>query len=367
MALDSVCDFDSCTGCMLCVNICPKNSIIIEEGLLSYKPIINNVTCIDCGLCKKKCPVLAQRELIRPILWKQGWAEEEIRNRAASGGAASAIMKGFLNSGGYVASCYFKEGIFGFHVTDNWEEACKFAGSKYVKSNPGFIYKEINELLAANQKVLFIGLPCQSAAVQNICNKHDNLYTVDLICHGTPSSKLLKQFLTECGYEWDKISTIKFRDENIFGISVDGKRIVPHSIIDSYTRLFLHGVDYTENCYSCRYATLNRVSDVTLGDAWGQLSDTVSGGVSLVLCQTEKGINLLENSGLLLKEVDLDRAIEANQQLNCPSRKHSSRGIFFNEVNKGRSIRRATVKALPKESIKQILKMGLNKMRIIGK
>ena len=28
-------------------------------------------------------------------------------------------------------------------------------------------------------------------------------------------------------------------------------------------------IDYTENCYSCRYASQSRVSDISLGDSWG--------------------------------------------------------------------------------------------------
>lgn len=32
---------------------------------------------------------------------------------------------------------------------------------------------------------------------------------------------------------------------------------------------FLGGLFYTENCYECKYAQLNRVSDITIGDSWG--------------------------------------------------------------------------------------------------
>lgn len=218
---------------------------------------------------------------------------------------------------------------------------------------------EIQRLLKQGNKVLFIGLPCQSAAVQNVCGMRDELYTVDLICHGTPSPRLLKQFITEIDFEWERISDIQFRDNESFGLSVDGERITPRRVEDSYLRAFLNSIDYTENCYSCQYAARSRVSDITLGDAWGQLSDTVPGGVSLLLCQTQKGIDLLNSTELHLEEVNLDKAVESNQQLQHPSIKHSGRDVFLNEIRRGRAFRTAVAKAIPYDSIKQSIKMGL--------
>ena len=264
-----------------------------------------------------------------------------------------------------MASCLFEHGEFGFSVTGDLDKAKGFAGSKYVKSNPGRIYQEVKKLLKEGKRVLFIGLPCQSAAVQNICGEQENLYTADLICHGTPSPKLLKQFMAENRIDWNRIKDIKFRESEYFGLESNGVRLTPRRVQDSYLRLFLHSVDYTENCYSCRYATLDRVSDITLGDAWGQLSDTVPGGVSLVLCQTQKGIDLIESAGLHLEDVDLDKAVKANHQLEHPSVKHAGRKKFFSELKSGHSIRRAAVSLFPKESIKQSIKTGLIKAHLL--
>ncbi len=362
--MKSICNENTCTGCAACINLCPNNAIIIEDDLETYNAKIDPNRCINCGLCVKYCPNNCVHSLRPPIYWVQGWAEDEIRKQSSSGGAASALTRFFIQSGGYVASCLFENGVFRFVVTNSIEKAKGFAGSKYVKSNPGTVYREIQRLLKAGEKVLFIGLPCQSAAVQTVCGSQEKLYTVDLICHGTPSLKLLKQFLYECGLTWTNINDIKFRDSEFFGLSVNGMRLTPHRTIDSYSRVFLHGVDYTENCYSCRYATLNRVSDITLGDAWGQMSQTERGGVSLILCQTEKGIELVECAALHLEEVNLKKAIEANHQLKHPSVKHPGRERFFNMIKTGHSVRRATVAILPKESVKQSIKMGLIRTKL---
>lgn len=42
-----------------------------------------------------------------------------------------------------------------------------------------------------------------------------------------------------------------------------------------------------------------------------------------------KGANLVKNSGMQLKEVDIDKAIDANHQLRHPSVAPDSREAFF--------------------------------------
>lgn len=50
----SVCDI-GCIGCQLCVNNCPKQTILFENNLAK----IDYTNCINCGLCSKKCPTHA--------------------------------------------------------------------------------------------------------------------------------------------------------------------------------------------------------------------------------------------------------------------------------------------------------------------
>ena len=76
-------------------------------------------------------------------------------------------MRSFIEDGGYVASCLFKDGEFVFDITNDLNYARRFAGSKYVKSNPEGIYKKIAQKLKEGNKVMFIGLPCQVAALKN--------------------------------------------------------------------------------------------------------------------------------------------------------------------------------------------------------
>ena len=359
--MKTVCELNMCNGCMACVEKCHRNAITIKDDLKYYNALIDTKKCVDCGLCTKVCPRENDNDMSKPKWWYQGWADSEIREHASSGGAASAIIRAFIKHGGYVASCLFDSGKFVFEVTNKMAVARKFAGSKYVKSNPEKIYGKIQSLLKANQKVLFIGLPCQVAAVNQFIKDKTNLVTADLICHGTPSPYLLKKCLQEYGHDINTLTDINFRIKSLYELNRDGKPIAAFHTMDNYLIAFLHSYDYTENCYSCKFATLDRVSDITLGDSWGtELSGEVKNGVSLILCQSEKGKELIESAGLNLLDVDINNAISHNEQLNKPSKCSKSRDQFFENYNRYNNFGKALVKTAPgivaKEKVKSIVK-----------
>lgn len=359
--MKTVCELNMCNGCMACVEKCHRNAITIKDDLKYYNALIDTKKCVDCGLCTKVCPRENDNDMSKPKWWYQGWADSEIREHASSGGAASAIIRAFIKNGGYVASCLFDSGKFVFEVTNEMAVARKFAGSKYVKSNPEKIYGKIQSLLKANQKVLFIGLPCQVAAVNQFIKDKTNLVTADLICHGTPSPYLLKKCLQEYGHDINTLTDINFRIKSLYELNRDGKPIAAFHTMDNYLIAFLHSYDYTENCYSCKFATLDRVSDITLGDSWGtELSGEVKNGVSLILCQSEKGKELIESAGLNLLDVDINNAISHNEQLNIPSKCSKSRDQFFENYNRYNNFGKALVKTAPgivaKEKVKSIVK-----------
>ena len=217
-----------------------------------------------------------------------------------------------------------------------------------------------------DNKVLFIGLPCQVAALKNRIKNQTNLFTIDLICHGTPSPLLLKKYLQEQGFDINFINDIQFRNKTDYGISVNNIKITSPRILDEYTCAFIKGIDYTENCYSCEYASLNRVSDLTIGDSWGtELKDEEKKGISLILIQNEKGKDLLKDTGIILKNVNIENAILNNHQLSYPSKKTMNRDKFFKLLSNGKTFKYAICSVLPKVMIKQKMKYLLIKLNLI--
>lgn len=363
--MKTICGENMCAGCMACTNICKRNAITIIDNYKAYNAKIDGLKCVNCGLCKKVCPNVNFVDKFEPIFWKEGWAlDSEIRENASSGGVASAIIHSFIKDGGYVASCMFNKGEFVFELTNSLKVAKKFAGSKYVKSNPQKIYIDINKKLKNGEKVLFVGLPCQVAALKKLSNNQDNLYTVDLICHGSPSPGLLKLYLKDKSIDIEELKDLHFRKKTAFGLSSPEKDIVAPRIVDMYTYAFLKSVNYTENCYYCRYASKTRISDITLGDSWGsELSEgEKEKGISLVLCQTQKGEELLKKSDIKLSDANITRAIQLNHQLEFPSKMPSSRMLFFKNLYKGFNC--TMKKILPREYLKNEIKTILFKIGI---
>ena len=79
------------------------------------------------------------------------------------------------------------------------------------------------------------------------------------------------------------------------------------------------------------------MADLTLGDSWGSLMSSAEQkkGISLILCQSDKGQELLSTSNAVLKKVDLCNAVKANHQLEHPSIMPRERAVFFKNVNGG--------------------------------
>lgn len=148
---------------------------------------------------------------------------------------------------------------------------------------------------------------------------------------------LLERFLNEKGYNIKQIGNIEFRSKTNFALKGKRIRLEPVGVQDLYTYAFLTCMDYTDNCYRCKYARLERVSDISIGDSWGSdIKEEEKKGISLVLCQTEKGMDLLEQSKMTLEAVDLESAVASNHQLKHPSKPAVKRDKFITLLQKGK-------------------------------
>lgn len=375
--MKTVCTLDKCAGCMACVDACPKGAISIRDNLKSYNAVIDQNVCVGCNICHSICQVNHPAKQVTPIKWYQGWASETvIREIGSSGGLATALSLSFVQGGGIVWSCVLEHGQFVFRQAATLEELKKFSGSKYVKSNPSGSYSEIRKSLKAGKRILFIGLPCQVSALRNFVGEklESNLYTVDLICHGSPSPRVLELFLKQYGYKLSDLKDIRFRKKNHFqtydmeyGME-NYKSIAANGVTDRYLISFLNCLCYTENCYSCNYAKTERVSDITLGDSWGSSlpKEERGKGISLILCQTQKGLKLIGNSRVHLEDVDIKNAIVKNHQLKSPSEKPMHRTDFFDGLAIDEKFDVLVKRFYPKQCNRQELKKWLIRLRLIG-
>lgn len=370
-----VCKQNMCTGCNACVNKCPVNAIEIKSDNKVINAVINEKKCIGCNVCVNVCQNMHDINLSYPIAWFQGWNDsEDERMKSSSGGFAYKLSTYFIEHGGVVCSCIFEHGKFVYKIIDDILKVKKFTGSKYVKSNTGDIYISIKELLSKGKKVLFIGLPCHVAGLLEYVNACDdsNLYTVDLICHGSPHSDLLCKFLNQYDIDINQLDDIKFREKGTYQLSLYTKgkvrKLCLDNVKDYFSLAFLKGLIYTENCYCCKYARIERVSDITIGDSWRSNlnDDEKKKGISLALCQSVKGLELLKNSGAHLESVCLENAIEANHQLQAPVSNTKEREKFFRLLHKGKNFNAIVRRCLPKACIVQKVKQILISLHIVS-
>ena len=381
MAFDfQICDDNKCTGCFACMNKCPKSAItyrIDEVGRIL--PVIDRNKCIQCGLCLRTCPVNNPCELQEPhVCYAAQRPNKEVREQSTSGGIAAVLSEYVLSVDGSVfGAAVDKNGTVRHICAGTKEEVDKLRGSKYVQSDIGFSFQKAEEKLQGGKTVLFIGTPCQIAGLKRYLGRdYENLYCVDLICHGVPPMQYLNEHYQIVAGEED-IDDVSFRDPAIgYLLSVRKNGQVIYSadrFHDTYFYAFFRALTYRENCYQCQYAGKKRCSDMTIGDFWGidrkNLKVIKSGYISVVLINNHKGKSLFDRvrGQLYFEERQISEAVTGNKQLQAPSTRHRLRKQFLAAYSSTKSFDRAVemiglLKEMKRENIKGKISALKNKV-----
>lgn len=344
-----LCNATNCTGCGVCVESCPHEAIsfIYDEWDFRY-PIINRDNCVKCGLCIKRCPVLTPVEKNSHNKCYLAWAKNDsIHFESASGGISYIISKHFIEKGGFAVGCVWdKDYNAVLSVIDTVKGLELIKGSKYVQSYiPGDVFKEVKERLANDEKGVFIGLPCQIAAIKSYVKGNNNLLLCDILCHGGCSPRCHKEHLTyikeNTGIK--EITDIRFRGgiyDYFYSLWNDKKKVFATTANeDTYYYAFLSHSFFHESCYDCHFATKERVSDITIGDFWGINNSFISdknhlNGSNLVLIHSSIGEEIWnEIDGDIESFIrPLEEAIQGNDTLRSPTNKPGNRQTLLDSV-----------------------------------
>lgn len=357
-----------CYGCFACMNKCPKQCISIVKDKLGHLYPYANEKCIECNACLKVCPSINPDKLNIPsVVYAAVGKNNKIIDKSSSGGIATILSQEIISSGGVVYGCAFQKEFDFKHVRcETIADLESLKGSKYVQSDISDVYFSIAKDLNNNRNILFIGTPCQVAAIKNYFKNNNLLYTVDLICHGVPSLKILKDSIPIKITSYSDIQNISFREKDKFQLRIYKKNNILYTrplSKDLYLKGFFTSLFYRKSCYSCKYAVTNRVSDITIGDFWGLNKEEFKNykGVSLCIINTNKGRNLyskiydkIQSSLECIKE-----AKEGNKQLNAPSKKTLS-VIVFQKLYPFLGFKTSVIISIPGIIIKNLI---LNKIK----
>lgn len=371
-------DYEKCTGCGACVQRCPKRCISWTEREFGFRyPQIDKDACVNCGQCEKVCPIDKALEVsTEQKAYAAVHKDDEVLAKSTSGGAFTAIADAVFAQGGIVYGAAMLDGMQVKHIrTSGKDDFEGLRSSKYLQSDTGTTYQMVEQDLKQGKTVLYSGTPYQIDGLKNFLGKdYENLYTVDIVCHGVGSQAYFDKYMDYARERYGKIKALRFRSKEYAGWSCGGGVVVvdssdclkkiPYRDFDNYYySYFLSGDIYRKSCYSCKYANTNRVGDFTLGDYWGvealNLPLQTKNGCSLLLVNNRHAMLLLDEIESLDRvETTVEQAAHCNKQLNAPSKLMDSRQNRIGEYESmsGQQIQKEYLKNHRKTVVKGQLK-----------
>lgn len=387
---------DLCTGCGACANRCPKGCITMRENHIGIVlPEIDTASCIECHTCEKICPILNEVPSYDSRKAYAAWSnDDEERRTSASGGIAAEMYKLAVDKGFKIVGAVQQEDFSVDHeLSDSKVTISAFKNSKYVFSSAYKVFDEIRRELKDNRNILFIGLPCQVAALRKLFRDNENLILVEVVCHGTTPVSYLRQHIDMLSQQTGNVAKrMSFRDPHTYTYTFtftlynsDNQRFYAKRTKDGDTYQFGYhrAVTYRENCYHCRFAQPERNADITIADYHGlglvAPASYDARNVSLILEHTDKGhdfVNeLITEKRITAEERPLEEPFKGEAQLRHPSQKNKYRKMFEEDITKfegdfEKAILRSQTIYIKDEKLKNItalLKRIIKKtLRIIG-
>lgn len=371
-------ELNLCTGCTACACICPKGCITMAADADGFRyPVIDEDSCVGCGLCEKVCPVLADnRPNHEPKAYAACSRDTGMRLESSSGGVFTELARHILAQGGAVFGAIFDKEFRVIHACAEDEAAlAQMRGAKYAQSDLDGIFADVKNRLNRGQLVLFSGTPCQVGGLISFLGKsYENLTTVDFVCHSVPSPAAWSEYVKSLG----DVRSINLRAKDT-GWSrysychrietANGPRLIPNGE-SLYMKLFVGGYINRRSCENCNFKGYARRSDLTIGDFWGiwdsypDMDD--NRGTSVVLVQSERGQKLWEAIGakLTVRAVSLEDASMQNSAMLVRSPAAESRDLALAQIRSGDINGCAALFPVRKSTLFQRIKMLLS--RIIG-
>lgn len=333
-----------CCGCMACADACPQDAIIIEtdpEGF--WYPKIKQKLCTNCGCCKVVCPLASGTSGERPHRYFAAQAKDiALRETSTSGAVFPVLAAAVMEQGGIVYGAGFDASMRVIHQrVSSYDELDRITKTKYVQSGTAGIFRQVQHDLQMGKQVLFVGTPCQAEALRRFLKKeYANLLLVDLICYGVASPGIWARYTAYLEKKYHgKLTGFQFRDKrgrdngHTVSYKVGGREYVEKYDGSLFAFMYASNCMLRPSCHVCPFTTVERNSDVTIGDFWGidkiapKLDDGM--GTSLVMLRSEQGAEIWQSIQGRLNHIECGHQKVLQPRLVSPTQPSSKRWLFF--------------------------------------
>lgn len=259
--------------------------------------------------------------------------DEDVLMASSSGGAFTVISDFFLGRGDAVVAARYNYETYTeeYQLIQSVEERDDARGSKYMQSRPGDVFKQAEIWLRQNpeREMLFVGMGCQAEGFRKFVvlkGLREQVYIVDIICHGSPSPKLWREYAQSLEYKRGKIEYLTFKDKRkgwqtpTALVRIEGKE----TTIYDYVKVFYNRCALRPSCHICPFATTERKTDITIGDFW-HIEETLpdfydKNGTSVFLIHTDRGAELFDwiKDDLDYKESNVKQCWQKNLESPTP-------------------------------------------------
>lgn len=314
-SITDVAERHMCTGCGTCAFVQPDAIVMVDDLDQGRRPMVSSGTDTDVAL--EACPGIrlehdydrTQPDLIGelaadwgPVLemWDGFAADEELRWRASSGGAATALALFAVEQQGFHGVLHIaarKDVPWLNETVLSRDRAALLAatGSRYAPASP---CDSLEAIASAPAPCVLIGKPCDIAGAQMARRLRPQLderlgLTIAIFCAGTPSTAGTLEMLRRMGVDPAQLDAVRYRGEGWPGMAqATGRDSDGQSRHAELTYQQSWGDILNKHrpwrCYVCADHT-GEFADIAVGDPWYHGVGDGGAGRSLIVARTARG------------------------------------------------------------------------------
>ncbi|NBZ89180.1 Coenzyme F420 hydrogenase/dehydrogenase, beta subunit C-terminal domain [Stagnihabitans tardus] len=309
-----------CTGFGACAGAFPKAIRMVEDPVHGRRPVVAATAearaaavraaelCAGIGADFTTLPA---HDGFGPVLgaWEGHAADPEIRHRGSSGGAVTALalfalQRGLVGGVAHIAARRDDPRLNETVMSRDRAGLLRGAGSRYAQASPA---EALGAIAAGNDRVAFVGKPCDVASVAKAKADPDPAakipLTIAIFCAGAPNLVATDRLLDRLGVPKEaKLTDLRYRGNGWPGMMQarfrDAQGVERESRAISYAAGW-GNILQSERRWRCRICTdhTGAFADISVGDPWHNPPEgKTEAGRSLIVARTPEGLLLVQEA-----------------------------------------------------------------------